>query len=126
MDDSELNGRLSELADNARWCPEPLRQSGKCVAYYGWYWRSVDFSHPLYFAYADGDGVDVPGWVGFCQNNKWGYEMFSVSQEQTVAVRDKCVAFVESPSKETATELFDLMQSLKPANVTGKLRWQDG
>jgi hypothetical protein len=121
MDDAELNERIREFDGPSGYrnerTPERLERSEKVVAYYGWYWRDVDFSRPISFAYADG------AWVGFCENNKWGYEQFHLSQEETDAVRAACVALVEAPSRELATKLFDLMQSLKPADVTGKKRW---
>ena len=131
MDDDELNARIRNFDGSERerddLFPTRLEGSDKVVAYYGWYWRDVDFSHPISFAYADGTGgSDVPSWVGFCENNKWDYEKFYVSQEETDAVRAACVALVEAPSRELATKLFDLMQSLKPADVTGKKRWDSG
>lgn len=123
MDDLELNRKLSNLSDDESLSPIPA--CGKAIAYYGWFWRTVDFSIPLRFAYADGNGIDVPSWVGFCENNKWDYEIFEISWADTQAVRELCVSLAETPSRETATKLFEFMQSLKPAHVTGRQRWND-
>jgi hypothetical protein len=125
MTDGELNAALGELADKGDdYAPVELR-GGKAIPYYGWFWRNVDFSRPLWLAYANGVGRDVPAWVGFCENNKWGYEEFQISSEATLAVRELCEAFVAAPSKNTARDVFEYLQTLKPEHVTGAQRWED-
>lgn len=125
MTSDELNAKLQELSDREDFAPSALAGTGKLLPYYGWFWRSVDFDHPITFAYANGCGDDVPGWVGFCENNKWDYEMFTASADDSKRVRELAEALASEPSHETAQALFDYMQSIRPADVTGTRRWGD-
>jgi hypothetical protein len=125
MDNEQLNRGLVELVEREELIPDALTTSGKAIAFYGWFWRAVDFDRPITFAYANGEGFDVPGWVGFCENNKWGYEQFEATEEQSRNVRSLCEALVVDPSKVRATILFDYMQSTRPATVIGAKRWTD-
>jgi hypothetical protein len=117
----DINARLAEIADSESISPAPL--AGKAIAYYGWYWRSVNFDAPITFAYADGGGWDVPSWVGFCENNKWGYDEFTCDSEQSAEVRRLCEILATEPTRENAQALFDYMQTTRPAHVTGASRW---
>ena len=124
MTNEELNEKLAALADDEQFVVQGLGH-GKAIPYYGWWWRSVDFDQPITFAYANGEGFDVPSWVGFCERNKWGYEMFTATEEQSQQVRRLCVEFVEQPSSERAQAVFDYLQSIRPEHVRGEKRWGD-
>jgi hypothetical protein len=115
MDNEELNERLRDL-DDADIAPDALVEAGKVVAYYGWFWRRVNFDEPLTFAYLDRAGPDAPapGWVGFCEANKWGYPEYTLTREQSLWVRGLCEQLVQDPTKLRATILFDYMQSTRP------------
>lgn len=126
MTSEEINERLRTVANKEEIAPSELNGSGKAIAYYGWFWRTVDFDRLISFAYANGDGKDdVPGWVGFCQNNKWGYEEFTTTPEQSAWVRNLCEAFAKEPTASKAKMLFDYMQMTRPVHVTGKCRWNE-
>jgi len=128
MNDDELNQKIRDLDDrDDELAPAELAGIGKVVAYYGWYWRTVDFSSPITFAYCarqPGEG-DTPNWVGFCENNKWNYETFTTTMEETKRVRELCVALALDPTPAAARRLFDYMQGVRPKDVTGLQRWDD-
>jgi hypothetical protein len=116
------NNKIDEEPPHA---PASLRASGKNIPYYGWFWRNVDFDRPITLAYANGDGFDTPGWVGFCENNKWGYQQWTATVEQTTEIRTRCERYANSPSKETAGSVFDYLQAIRPAYIDGTSRWDD-
>ena len=53
-------------------------------------------------------------WVGFMENNKWGYDEFRVKGEHQEHIRYLVEVAVTAPSNENFQELFDYMQTLKP------------
>lgn len=112
LTNDELNNKLSELADKEEFTPDNMIRydSGKAIAYYGWYWRKVDFDSQISLAYGS-------AWVGFCQNNKWDYHEFEATIEQSQIIRDLAESFAMNPSKTHATALFDYMQSIRPQTI---------
>ena len=126
MTSEELNDKLRDLSDEGDiYGPKGLESSGKAIPYYGWFWRTVDFDRPIRLAYADGSGGDdVPSWVGFCEKNKWNYEEFTATREQTAEIRRLAIEFASLPSRGRAQALFDYLQGTRPEHVKGTQRWK--
>jgi len=64
-------------------------ETGKSLAYIGWYWRDVDFTEPFVLGRCKFDGTTIPGigvfespadFIGFMENNKWDYNEIIVSK----------------------------------------------
>src|SRR6476659_904452 len=53
---------------------------GKRIPYIGWFWRSVDFANEYYII---GDCKD---FIGFMENNKWGYAERRLTPEESQKV----------------------------------------
>jgi len=115
MTSGELNGCLSELSDRGDLGPSGLAGSGKAIPYYGWFWRTVDFDSRIRLAYTRHQGRDVPSWVGFCAKNKWGYPEFTATLEQSSEIRRLCEWFAAVPTRQTATAVYDYLQTLRPS-----------
>lgn len=108
MTSDEINKRLGdeELADLGTIITKGLEGTDKAVAYIGWAWRDVDFDEPLSL------GV-IPGeWIGFMENNKWGYDYVHLTAGECATIRGLVTNYVISPSNDTAQSLFDFMQRL--------------
>jgi hypothetical protein len=117
MDDNELNRRVYALDDQVfPFQVRGLENSGKIVPYIGWFWRDVRFDAPE-FRLGYYDSPENEPFVGFMQNNKWGYPEFCITAVQTAQLRERLVAVVESPAEGTCQSLFDFMQTLAPASV---------
>lgn len=55
----------------------PGKEYNKRIPYAGWYWRDVDF--------ATGEWVRIANtgeFIGFCENNKWGYPQRTLTDEE--------------------------------------------
>lgn len=59
------------------------------------------------------DGYTIGGDVRFCENNKWGYNMFEVAGEQWAKLRELVEAALDETA-ETRLALCDYMASLCP------------
>lgn len=118
MNDAELNQRLSDLDDDhPDIVPTRLLGTGKVLPYYGWFWRAIDFERFLLADARDAKliayGSEVPGWVGFCQSNKWNYPTFVPSHVEGQTIRLLCETLVTVPTKDAATSLFEYLQTLR-------------
>jgi len=114
MTDDELNDKIAAL-DGAEYdVNRTLYGTGKCIPYFGWYWRDVDFSSTLYLGYTENAGWDIPDYVGFMENNKWGYPLFRVSDTDRDTLRELLVEAVTDTDSEILRAVFDFMQALKP------------
>lgn len=111
--DKALNARLAAL-DGGGYTVHGLEDTGKCIPYVGWFWRNVDFSRPVHLYMPSEPGFDVPQFIGFMENNKWGYRTFACTQEQTDSIKALLVLAVSSPSDALFQAVFDYMQKLKP------------
>ncbi len=115
MDSKTLNDKIAELDGDERFEVKGLEGSGKCIPYIGWFWRTVDFTHAIHLGYTNEKGYDFPAFVGFMQNNKWGYPTFKCTLAQTQQVEELLIEAVEKPSNKTLQAVFDYMQTLKPS-----------
>lgn len=110
MTNDELNKELAAIADAD--LMDRGDTGGKGIAYYGWFWRDVDWDQPIRLAY-----TKLPfGWVGFCENNKWGYPMVTCTPEQSAKIRALAEAIVSGPVHNMGRRmeaLFDYMQALR-------------
>lgn len=118
MNSKTLNKKIREIADDEQpYLVKGLSDSGKCIPYIGWFWREVDFDKPLTLGYTDEKGFDVPHWVGFMENNKWGYPEFACTKEQSAEIKRLLVEAVKNPNNETLQAVFDYIQTLRPTGV---------
>jgi hypothetical protein len=97
---------------------------GKRVPYIGWFWRSVDFANGVYYIGNCGE------FVGFMENNKWGYPERRLTPDEASRVTDiVCEAYrishaggnaaeIVRDTKAKLDELWDLLQSF-PMTTTG-------
>lgn len=77
--DGEYNDFLRDLADYREGAVDP-HGHGKRVPYIGWYWRHVAFSAGTFSIGNCGD------FIGFMENNKWGYPERLVTPDEFAAV----------------------------------------
>ena len=92
-------------AEAANFDVSPLLGTGKNVPYLGWFWRHVNF-HADYISLADNGE-----WVGFCESNKWDYPEWNVRGGDRKRLLEHVVAVVREPSEQTATALYDFLQT---------------
>lgn len=114
MNSTILNAKIAKLADNEEYEVKGLESTSKCIPYIGWYWREVDFSRDIWLGYTDGGGGDIPDFVGFMENNKWGYPTLKCTDEQGIKIKSLLVKAVTQPSNGNLQAVFDYMQSLRP------------
>jgi len=114
MDSDHINEAVEAISEQEDLIPDTLVDCGKIIPYFGWFWRRVDFDQRITLAYADGIGFDEPGWVGFCENNKWGHAEFLASVDESAKIRGIVEALVTAPTKERATAVYEYLQSLCP------------
>lgn len=106
MTSDELNEALFEISTRDDIFITGLGTSGKNIPYIGWYWRNVGFDLPISLGILPGE------WVGFIENNKWGYDEFDLTSAQSAKVRALCESLAAYPSNKTAQALNDYVQSL--------------
>lgn len=66
---------------------------GKRIPYIGWFWRSVDFANQYYTI------GDCGEFIGFMENNKWGYASRRLTPEESQKVT-KIVLAAYTASRE--------------------------
>ncbi len=112
MDSPALNEAIREICDRGDEFPVRGLGGEKAIAYYGWYWRDVNFDVPrLRFGDArQSRGFDVPGWIGFMESNKWGYGAAVADEDLSALIREALEDACSSPSSESCQKVFDLMQ----------------
>ena len=114
MDSKTLNEKIRGLDGNEQFEVVGLEDSGKCIPYIGWFWREVDFGREVWLGYTEEEGDDYPPFVGFMENNKWGYPQFKCTIPQTQRIEELLIEAVEKTSNETLQVVFDYMQTLRP------------
>ncbi len=103
MNSETLNKKISELCDR----DDLAIIGGKCIPYIGWYWRDVDFDAKTYQF-----GIITGGYMGFMENNKWGYESTrDLTPKEWETVKKLLVKAVENPTKETTSRVWDYIQT---------------
>lgn len=107
--DGNLDNTLLVSSDSDTTFARYYRDSGKPIPYVGWFWRSVDFNHPISL----GIVPDTPfgELVGFMENNKWDYGWVDLTQEQQATLIAKFSTAVENTCETTLQGLFDFIQS---------------
>jgi len=83
---------------------------GKPIPYIGWVWRDVDFSDLIALG-------DCGMFIGFMENNKWGYPEWPISKVQDAAIKAMLQAL--DPDSDTIekdiADLYDYIQTCSPA-----------
>lgn len=119
LSSDELNKRIEgicdgiETADDVDWPFEPVDNTGKCIWYWGWYWREINFDTPLRLA-TNHDGE----FAGFCASNKWNYPMFVLTPTQSAGIREALEIAVNRPNKDNLMTVWGLMQSAIPGGFS--------
>lgn len=79
--DEIINKELNELVSRyADYNDDDSGAEGKRVPYIGWFWRSVDFANEDYRI------GDCGEFIGFMENNKWGYPGRSLTPKESALV----------------------------------------
>lgn len=112
MDSDILNDRIRELENKDAFFGGPMAKHGKALPYIGWFWRTVDFDQPITLG-------DCGGFIGFMENNKWGYEEWVTTPEQSATIRQLVDVVVTNPGPATLQSLFDFVQGCKPDTSDG-------
>lgn len=106
-----------------------LEGTGKIVPCIGWFWRDVDFDDTIVLGKIEKikypglemnpiqammEASEPPGFVGFMENNKWGYRSQYIRKDtpEWKALRGKVEAAVRANTEEAYQELFDFIQGL--------------
>ena len=100
---------------------EPVTGTGKCIWYWGWYWREVNFDRNRYTLNTDYSGQNA----GFCESNKWGYPGYSLSIEQSLEIREALERAVDNPSSDNLATVWRVMQGTIPHDLMQHLRADD-
>lgn len=102
-----LNAKIYDIADD-----EGLSHNrhGKAIPYIGWCWRDVDFTQPISFG-------DCGDFVGFMENNKWGYPDFTLTPEQDAEAKAMLVGVGAEPTYARCREFWDRVQTYRPSDL---------
>lgn len=115
----ELNRFVSSYADYDEDETGSTPRFDKRVPYIGWYWRSVDFTNNRIYIGHCGE------FVGFMENNKWGYpERMLDDNEAEKVVALVCEAYelsreggllsdIQKNTKSKLEEIWPLMQTFE-------------
>lgn len=119
-----LNRQISTLCGDVSPSTTPPEllgcRGGKPVPHIGWFWRRVDFDSDKVFLgvitveelSGYGEGICEGDFVGFMENNKWGYQSFEVAGERWCRLRAMVAALVEGRTMAQHRELVAYMQEL--------------
>jgi len=102
----ELNRRIAEIADDN----DLAVRHGKAIPYIGWYWRHVDFTQTISLG-------DCGDFVGFMENNKWGYPEFTLTPEQDAALKQALSELACAPSWDKCRALWALCETFRPVRL---------
>lgn len=107
MNDDELNQKLSKLTHEDKGFSY-MGWENK-FPYMGWYWRTVDFSRIRL-------GKVECGTTGFMENNKWSYDEYECTPEESKIIKDICVDIVldNNIDMEKRKRLIDYFNTLGP------------
>ena len=108
----ELNDWIVSFVDEIDY---GFRDTGKAIAYIGWFWRNVDFTYPIWLGHIKYSGGMYEGpadFIGFMENNKWGYESFKITSEQQVKIIEKLVD-IKKDSKLDSKKLAEFNEFLQ-------------
>lgn len=109
-----LNDFVARYADN---------DEGKFIPYIGWYWRDVSFVEGYITIGNCGE------FIGFIENNKWGYAQRMLSPDETEQVvniickahdesrKGGILADIERKTKKQLAKLWPLMQTFTIATT---------
>ena len=101
----ELNKKLEALSN--RKDIYSVCGVGKAIPYIGWFWREVMFDNVTLCL------GDCGEFIGFMENNKWGYDYVEVNKENSDKLKDMLCNIVDNPTTNSLHELFLFIQSLR-------------
>ncbi len=112
-----LNEKIRGICDRGdEFEVKGLEGTGKAIPYIGWYWRDVDFNDEIILGYCPPVMTFLeqnPGFVGFMENNKWGYDQWTITEEQADRLKGLLLVAVAYPTQEKLQAVFDYMQTLR-------------
>jgi len=94
--DELVNNALNDfIAEHDKWGDDERDPygHGKRIPYIGWFWRSVDFANEYYTI------GDCGEFIGFMENNKWGYASRRLTPDESKRVT-KIVLAAYTASRE--------------------------
>lgn len=110
MTSAELNAAIAAICDDTEHY-EPIKgglyDTGKVIPYIGWYWRDVDFDAPYVVL------GDCGFFIGFMENNKWGYPQCALDGEHSALIRDRLIALVQAPTQAGLQAFYDFLQTYR-------------
>ena len=119
MDSAELNKRIHDIENSEKFAGKVkgLEVACKSLPYIGWFWRDVDFDAPIRLGILPAGsefGESYNGWTGFMENNKWGYDEFLCTKEQSAEIRRLLELAATKPTAKKLQAVFDYIQTCKP------------
>lgn len=102
LTEQQVNDRIRSLANGDFRIPE-LEDTGKAVAYQGWYWRDVSPDHMVL--------AHNGRWVGFCENNKWGFPTTHLVDDEAAQVWQMLESIAIEPTFDKLQALYDHLQT---------------
>jgi hypothetical protein len=89
----------------------------KKIFYWGWYWRTVNFDRLIHLCF------DESGEVGFCENNKWNYPGFTLSDADSKRLRELCEVAVTEKTAMAVQHVNNFMNSKRPDDWESQARF---
>jgi len=125
MKSGKINAAIRRIEDTMakkdKWAIKGLEETGKCIPYIGWYWRDVDWDASCItlgiLPPCDNPLESTGGFIGFMENNKWGYEQFLITDEAKDGLRKMVEDTLIGQSNKKFQALFDYIQTLRPEKV---------
>lgn len=118
MNRENLNSAISEICDDENIGFEVM-DTGKCIAYIGWFWRRVNFDSETYDFGVIPTGMEEmcskptsQPMVGFMENNKWGYPYVHADADEWSNIKSLLIEAVQKKTEEALKATNDAIQAL--------------
>jgi hypothetical protein len=103
MNSEEMNEKIAALDG----------LGGKNIPYLGWFWRTVDFdAQTCYLGVCENEDGE-PYYIGFMQNNKWGYDEILCDEEAFTDLKQKITTALKTDNEEDFIIVQQTMQNMK-------------
>lgn len=112
MTNEQLNETICGIENTGEYSVKGLSEHGKAFPYIGWYWREVDFDKPFVLG-------DCGSFIGFMENNKWGYPQWLVTLEQATEIKRQLLELAVTPTDEALQAFHDYIQTCTPKDYKG-------
>jgi hypothetical protein len=119
-----LNEAIRKVEARADYYGGPMAKGDKAFPYIGWFWRDVDFDKRIVLGYCNASD-DIGGvnrmepFVGFMETNKWGYDEWYATEDQSARIRELAENAALDPCPARLQAVYDYMQTCRDAGVPG-------